>query len=132
MLRNADPVRLDAVLDEGAIRRVVGGRDTHAAQLRWLAETLDTFAATDRDTLQVRVLPFSAGVPSRALSAFTIIEPLRPEFDRPMVLLEHTLGGSWASAGDVETLSAIFSDLTKAAHDPEHSRHLLREVIEGL
>ena len=132
VLRESDPVRLEAVLDEGAVRRVVGDRETHLTQLRWLADTLDAFAAADRDTLQVRVLPFAAGTPSRALSAFTIIEPRQPEIDRPMVLLEDTFGGSWASVGDVEALGAIFSELTQAALEAEPSRHFLREVIEGL
>ncbi|MGH3801271.1 MAG: helix-turn-helix domain-containing protein [Pseudonocardiaceae bacterium] len=132
VLRESDPVRLDAVVDEAAARRMVGSRATHLAQLRWLADTLDAFAATGRDALQVRVLPFSAGVPSRALSAFTIIEPRQPEVNRPMVFLEDTFGGSWAGVGDVETMSAIFAELVESALDPEHSRHFLREVVERL
>lgn len=132
LLRESDPLRLDAILDEAAVRRGVGGRETHRAQLRWLADTLDAAAAAGRNNLQVRVFPFVAGVPSHAMTSFTIIEPSQPELDRPMILLENTLSASWARAEDVEQLSSVFGELAADALDQESSRRLIREVAEEL
>jgi hypothetical protein len=132
VVRTFDPVGLEVVLDEGALRRVVGGPKAHRAQLTWLADTLDAFAAQGRDTVRVRVLPFAAGVPGRAVGPFTIIEPRDPELDQPMVLIESTRSFYWADAAEVEPLRALFAELVGSALDLEPSRTLIREVIEGL
>jgi hypothetical protein len=133
VLREADPLRIDAILDEGAVRRVVGGRETHLAQLRWLVDLLDTFAAANRDTLVVRIWPFSAGVPHRVLNPFTIFDPRHPDLDAPMVYLEDTSHGYWSSTDESNALINIFTQLTRSTLDPEQSRRLLREVVdEGL
>ena len=132
ILRTSDPVRLDLILDEGALRRVVGGPEIHRAQLVWLADTLDTLAEQDRDTVRVWVLPFAAGVPGRAVGPFTIIEPRSPDLDQPMVLIESTRSFYWADATDVEPLRALFAELVTSALDLEPSRRLIGEVINGL
>lgn len=54
-LTGDDPVHLDAVINEGALRRVVGGSDVMRDQLRQLVET------SDLPNVVVRVLPFDAG-----------------------------------------------------------------------
>lgn len=132
ILRESAPLHLDAVLDEGAVRRVVGGREVLLAQLRWLVNILETFAATGRDTLVLRVLPFSAGVPSRALNTFTIFDPRRPDLDSPMAYVENTFDGSWVDVREMDALGAIYAELTELALKPEHTRDFLLEVIEGL
>jgi Domain of unknown function (DUF5753)/Helix-turn-helix domain len=129
VLSESDPLRLEAVLDEGAVRRVVGGPEIHRTQLLWLADRLDELAASGRDALQVRVLPFSAGVPGLAMTAFSIFNPRQPDID-PIVYQEETLGGLWASVENVPEYSRIFDDLVASALGTERTRTLLRVIAE--
>jgi hypothetical protein len=111
---------------------VVGGPEVHRTQLVWLADTLDTLAEQDRDTVRVWVLPFTAGVPGRAVGPFTVIEPRNRDLDQPMVLIESTSSFSWADAADVESLRGLFAELVSSALDRESSLRLVREVASGL
>ncbi|AYF74743.1 XRE family transcriptional regulator [Nocardia yunnanensis] len=55
--RKANPIKVDMVLDESALHRMVGGPKIMSAQLRHLA------ALSTRDNFSIRVLPYSAGFP---------------------------------------------------------------------
>lgn len=119
------PLSVVAVLDEGAVRRRVGGRDVHRAQLAWLVDRLDADAGRHLD---VRVLRLTAGVPGRALNPFAIFEPVRPDLDPVSAVVEDTLGETWLESDDVQPLRDIFDQLVEMSLDPEQSRLLLREI----
>jgi transcriptional regulator with XRE-family HTH domain len=127
LLHRASGLRLDAIVDEAAVRRQVGSPEIHAAQLAWLADLLDTLEREERDDVIVRVLPFSAGSPGRALSAFAIFTP-RESQDPVSAFVEETWGGAWYE-GDEDTapLVAIFTEVAEKALSPRDSRALLRE-----
>jgi hypothetical protein len=125
LLHPDGPLRLDAVVDEAAVRRQVGSPAIHAAQLAWLADLLDSLAEQHRDSLVVRVLPFSAGAPGRAQSAFTIFSPREP-LDPVSAYVEETWGGAWYEGDDTEPLIATFAQLADRSLDPRASRALLR------
>ncbi|AHH20218.1 putative DNA-binding protein [Nocardia nova SH22a] len=55
--RKAEPVTLDVVVHEAALRRVVGGPKIMSAQLRHMADV------STQQNVQLRVLPFAAGMP---------------------------------------------------------------------
>ena len=129
VFRDDDPLRVDAVVDEAALRRRVGNRDVHRGQLQWLADRLDAHAVAGRDSLTVRVLPLTAGVPSRALNPFVIFTPARPDLDPVSAAVEDTLGETWLEADDVEPLHGILRELQGMSLDPERTRHLLREIV---
>jgi hypothetical protein len=126
LLRPGSPPRFEAVVDEAAVRRQVGSPEIHAAQLAWLADLLDGLAAGGRTEVVLRVLPFSAGSPGRALSAFTIFSPREP-LDPVSAFVEETWGGAWYEGADTEPLVAIYTDLTGKSLDPRASRALLRD-----
>ncbi len=132
IMRSDDPLWLDAVIDEGAVRRQVGSRDVHRAQLRWLSELLDDFALRERRHVVVRVLPFGAGVPSRALGSFTIFEPQSRELDPVSAHIEHMLGGTWLEADATAPLIDIFRELAEMSLDQQESRRFLRDVLGDL
>jgi hypothetical protein len=121
-----DSLRLEAVVDEAAVRRQVGSPAIHAAQLTWLADQLDALAAQGRADIVLRVLPFSAGSPGRALSAFTIFSPREP-LDPISAFVEETWGGAWYEGADTDPLVAIYAQLAQRSLDPQASRALLRE-----
>src|ERR1700759_3285863 len=81
ILDREHPPKLWAVLDEGALRRVIGGHDGMKAQLRPLIEMCDHPAVT------LQILAFSAG-PHRAMGGpFTILRYTEPDL-RDVVFIE--------------------------------------------
>jgi hypothetical protein len=129
LLRPDSALRFDAVIDEAAIRRQVGSPETHSAQLAWIADLLDTLTSEGRDDVQLRILPFSAGAPGRAQSAFTIFSPRDPTIDSVTAFVEETSGGTWRE-GDHETapLIRIFTELVEKSLSPQASRAMLRSL----
>ena len=125
-------MRVVAVLDEAAVRRRVGSRDVHRAQLSWLADRLDQFANSGRDSLTVHVLPLAAGLPGRALNPFAIFEPARPDLDPVSATVEDVLGDTWLESHDVQPLRDMFDQLVDLSLNPEQSRRRLREARDEL
>lgn len=120
-------LRYDAVIDEGVIRRHVGSPQILADQIGWLADLLDRRAAEGRDDISVRILPFTAGVPGRALSSFLIFTPRDVEFDPVVALIEATGGDTWYETAEaVELIAALFGQLKARSLTPRASREFLR------
>lgn len=125
-----NPLRLITVVDEAAVRRQVGSPGIHAAQLRWLADLLDDLTAAGRDDVDLRVLPFTAGTPDRAMSAFTLFTPREPDLDSVTAYVEDSAGASWyESTQDVQELSDLFDRIQMQSLDPPGSVALLRSAV---
>ena len=67
LTKKSEPLRIDVILDESALHRVIGSRRTMEVQLRHLADM------GTRPNIAVRVLPFSAGLPLGDLTGPFII-----------------------------------------------------------
>src|SRR6201994_2611249 len=81
ILRRETPPKVWAVLDEGALRRVMGSRDIMRAQLLHLIEMCDHPAVT------LQILPFSAGAHRAMGGPFTILRYTEPDL-RDVVFIE--------------------------------------------
>jgi transcriptional regulator with XRE-family HTH domain len=81
ILRRENPPKVWAVLDEGALRRTIGGPDVMRAQLEHLIEMCDHPAVT------LQVLPFSAGAHRAMGGPFTILRYTEPDL-RDVVYIE--------------------------------------------
>jgi len=68
LLHRPDAADLVALLDEGVIRRVIGGLDVMAEQLRHLREL------NDLPNITIQVVPFAAGMVSGMNRSFTILD----------------------------------------------------------
>ncbi len=129
LLDRQTELRYDAVIDEGVVRRQVGSPQILAEQLRWLADLLDRRAAEGRDDIVLRILPFTAGVPGRAMSSFVIFTPRDEEFDPVEVLVEATGEDSWyETTEDVEPVMALFGQLKARSLTPLASPDFLRRA----
>jgi transcriptional regulator with XRE-family HTH domain len=129
LLDRGTDLRLDAVIDEGAVRRQVGSPEIHADQLTWLADLLDRLAVERRDDVSVRILPFAAGVPAQAMSAFMLFTPRDADFDPVVALVEGTDGNHWYDTADeVAHLEAVFGQLKSLSLTPHASLELLRRL----
>ncbi|AHH15858.1 putative DNA-binding protein [Nocardia nova SH22a] len=129
--RRAEPVFLDVVLHESALRRIVGGPKIMASQLRHLAD------ASTRPNIQLRVLPFSAGLPMGLVPGpFVILKfgvngkgkPIEPT----VVYVESVLTAAiyLEKPADVDRYSEVSAALHGAALDPVNSRMLLRKIAK--
>jgi transcriptional regulator with XRE-family HTH domain len=81
ILRRENPPKVWAVLDESALRRVIGGPEVMRAQLEHLIEMCDHPAVT------LQVLPFSAGAHRAMGGPFTILRYTEPDL-RDVVYIE--------------------------------------------
>ncbi|HEY0700318.1 MAG TPA: helix-turn-helix transcriptional regulator [Micromonospora sp.] len=86
ILTKDEPPELRVLVDETAVRRVLGGPQVMARQLRHLAEA----AAAPNVTLQV--VPFSAGAHTGLDGAFVVLDFAR---DPSVVHLEHKLSSAF-------------------------------------
>lgn len=123
ILDRADPPRLRVVLNEGAVRRMVGGPEVMRAQLRTLA------ARRGRTTVMVQVLPFTAGEhPAMASGPFDFLE--FPEAaDRGVVTIENlTSSLSLDAPEDLRQYGRAFDFLAAAALGPRESRDMLMSL----
>jgi hypothetical protein len=79
-------VQISAVIDEGAIARQVGGPDVWAGQLAHLRQV------SDRDNVDVRVLPAAAGAYAAMAGMFVLLG--FPDPDEPAVVYQESQFGS--------------------------------------
>ena len=128
ILTRADPPppEMEAIIDEGVLRRAVGGRGVMAAQLRRLRD----IAENERVALQV--LPFSTGAHMAAYGAFRLFDPADPAFpvtastDRPAgTLIED-------APSAISQYTVIFDHLRTVALTPARSLALIGEAEELL
>jgi hypothetical protein len=120
ILDRDDPPRLRAVLNEAAVRRVVGGPDVMRAQLAALT------AERDRSNVTVQVLPFTAGEhPAMASGPFVLLE-FAQAADPGVVTAENLTGSlSLDAPDDFRNYARAFGFLQAAALGPRESRDML-------
>jgi transcriptional regulator with XRE-family HTH domain len=126
ILASADAPHLWAILDEAAIRRVVGGQLIMKAQLLHLANS----AEHGRTTIQV--LPYSAGPHPGQAGPFIILgfaEPTEPE-----VVYMETVGGNLYvdKPEEVRLFSTVFDQLRAVALSPSQSAAMLQALAGEL
>ncbi len=118
------PFLFRGVIDEGVLRRPVGGPQVMRAQLARLRE----LAAHDRVTL--RVLPFGAGAHAAHNGAFQVFTQPYPY---ALVGYAETLGGSlFTESDDAERFARAYDALEKASLDPGESIALFAALEKEL
>ena len=121
-LTSDDPPECWAVLNEAAIRRVVGGTEVMRAQLQHIA------ALADRPQINVQVLPFRAGA-HPAMDGSFIILGFPEALDPDVVYLESQTGSLYLEKlPEVDRYQAMFNHLVAKALGPEESIRLIAQV----
>ncbi|MEU7958170.1 helix-turn-helix domain-containing protein [Micromonospora humida] len=119
--------RLEAVISEAALLRIVGDRPTMAAQLRHLLDV------GERDRIVIRVLPLSVGL-HRGVEAgtFVMLEfPLgnRATPDPSVVYSESWTGALYLDRPDeFAAYEKVWSSLDQLALDEGQSRNLINKI----
>jgi len=123
----APPVDLWLILDEGAIRRVVGGHQVMRHQLEVLTE------AVSRTNVMLQVLPFDSGAHAGMEGTFAVLG--FKERSDPDVAVVETVGGAQIFLEkDKEVTARIeaFDRLRAAALSPTLTIRLIESVISDL
>jgi transcriptional regulator with XRE-family HTH domain len=126
ILSRDDRPRLWAVIDEAAVRRVVGGPEVMRDQLRHLVESAEHGKTT------IQVVPFSAGAHAGTSGPFVILA--FPEPTDPAVVYVETLAGDiyLEERADVSRYTLAFDRLLAAALHPDDSVHLIEQATSNM
>lgn len=114
------PLEFRVVLDESSLHRVVGSHAIMAEQMEFLLGL-----AQRRPNVDIRVLPFSAGVHRAITGPFVVLEfPAGVGAD--VVYIESHGGDTYLETpSDVDLYKGVFADVTRRALDPAASRELI-------
>jgi transcriptional regulator with XRE-family HTH domain len=123
ILRQENSPKLWAVLDEGALRRVIGGPQVMQAQLRHLIEMCDHPAVT------LQILPFSAGAHRAMGGPFTILRYSAPDL-RDVVYIEQLTSALYLDKpADIDAYLEVMEEVSLLANSASATANLLRTVL---
>ncbi|MFC7342781.1 helix-turn-helix domain-containing protein [Saccharopolyspora griseoalba] len=125
ILTRPEPSTLWAVIDEGALRRPIGGDQVMRGQIEHLIRVAELPNVT------VQVLPYSAGGHAAAGGPFSILR--FPESDLPdIVYLEQLTSALYLDKRhDLDQYQAVMDKLSVQAVTPEGTPRLLREIVDS-
>ena len=126
LLRRETPPKVWAVLDEGALRRVMGSRDIMKAQLLHLIEMCDHPAVT------LQILPFSAGAHRAMGGPFTILRYTEPDL-RDVVFIEQLTSALYLDKQtEVDSYLQVMEEVCLQAEPSAKTPGLLKGFLEAL
>jgi transcriptional regulator with XRE-family HTH domain len=126
LTRPKQPIKLDAVLTETVLSTLVGSGHTMALQMRHLADM------STRANVNIRILPFSAGLPAKSIpTPYTIMDfpPHESKGEPPVVYAENIIGSMFYQDNkDVRRFREIHEAIWNAAFEESKSREMLRQA----
>ncbi|MFC0038724.1 helix-turn-helix domain-containing protein [Actinomadura rayongensis] len=125
ILDRTDAPRLHMIMDEGALRRPIGGHQVMAAQLDKLVKM------GERSFVTVQVLPFSTMEHAGLDGRFTILSYSDPA-DPDIAYVEGTMGDVYVeSSAEIAKHRDRFRRIEEAALTPEDSARLMSEAARS-
>jgi transcriptional regulator with XRE-family HTH domain len=126
LLARPDRPQLWAILDEAAVRRVVGGRAIMRAQLLHLARSWEDGQAT------IQVIPYGAGPHPGLGGPFVVLGFAEPA--EPQVVCMETVGGNLYvdKPEEVSLYTTAFDRLRAVALSPAQTRDMLHSLAGEL
>jgi transcriptional regulator with XRE-family HTH domain len=121
-----DPISLDVVINEGALRRAVGGPEVMCGQLSRLIET------TELSNVELRVLLFAAGAHPGVDGSFTVLEFVDPSNPRIVYLDRMTDSEYLDGLRDVAAYRHAHDRLRSAALSPSDSGQMINGLLKEL
>ena len=126
ILRREDPPKLWAVLDEGALRRIIGGREVMRAQLLHLIEMCD------HPNVTLQILPFSAGAHRAMGGPFTILRYNEPDL-RDVVYIEQLTSALYLDKPtEVDAYLGVIEEVCLQADPSVKTPGTLKSVLDNL
>lgn len=124
ILRRPDPPRLRAVIDEAALRRLIGGPEVTREQLQHVLDMGEQRHVT------VQVMPFAAGAHAALNGQMTIFDRLNGS---PVLYYEGPTGGHIITDSGIVGDAVDRMDVLRAqALSPDESAAMIRRIMEEL
>ncbi|MYU20415.1 helix-turn-helix domain-containing protein [Streptomyces sp. SID8352] len=121
---DSNPLRLWVVLDESALRRVVGSRQVMREQLEYVAEM------SQLPHITVQVLPFDVGAHPGVNGQYSILE-FADTADSSVVYIEGVTSDLYLEkAQDVQKYTVMYEHLRAQALNVEQSRRLIEQMAK--
>jgi transcriptional regulator with XRE-family HTH domain len=126
LLTRENPPRYWVIMDEAALRRPMGGRDVHVAQIERLIDLVG------EPNITLQVMPFRYGGHAADGGAFTIMR--FPETDLPdVVYMEYLTGAHYIDKPEeVERYAAVMERLSVAGTSPDRTREILAAMLKDI
>lgn len=126
IMHRENPPRVWAVLDEGALSRIIGGRDVMRSQLRHLIGMCEHPAVT------LQILPFSAGAHRAMGGPFTILRYTEPDL-RDVVFIEQLTSALYLDKPtEVDSYLEVMEEVCLQAEPSAKTPGILRTVLSTL
>jgi transcriptional regulator with XRE-family HTH domain len=123
ILARADPPRVWAVIDEGALRRQIGGWRVMRAQLEHLLEL------HARPNVTIQIMPFGFGGHVAQVGAFTVLRFSDPDL-ADVIYLEHLTGAVYLDKReDADRYHEVFVQLAIDSQTPLNSAATLAGIL---
>jgi transcriptional regulator with XRE-family HTH domain len=123
VLTKEAPLKLWAIIDEAALRRVVGGGKVMRTQLAHLADMVKV------PNITFQVIPFDAGAHPGMPGAFVLMDFTDP-MDTDLIYIDSMAGDLFLeSDADVSRYSSIFDNLRAVALSPDASVTFVAELV---
>ncbi|MBB5911539.1 transcriptional regulator with XRE-family HTH domain [Nocardia transvalensis] len=126
VLAKEEPLELWVVLDEAAIRRVVGGREVMRGQLLRLVEE------SEKRNVILQILPFDAGAHPAMVGSFVVLDFHDPA-DPELVYVEGIAGDDIVEGhNEIRRFGVMFDQLRAMALSPRDSSTLISKIADDL
>jgi len=126
ILNRKNPPKLWAVVDENALRRVIGGPQIMRAQLEHLIEMCEHPAVT------LQILPFSAGAHRALGGAFTLLRYTEPDL-RDVVYIEQLTSALYLDKPtEVDAYLEVIEEVCLQAEPAGKTPGILKAVLSNL
>ncbi len=123
LLTGTEPPQVWSVIDEGALRRPVGGPAVMQAQLKRLIEVTQLRHVTDQD------VPFSRGGHAAAGGSFTVLRFGEPEVPDVVYIEQLTSALYLDKREDVDHYLEVMNHLSTEALTPAASARFISEIV---
>ncbi len=126
LTRTGGAPRLWAVIDEAALRRLIGGPDVMRAQLQHLLDALQLPNVT------LQVMPFKTGGHAAEGGPFTLLR--FPEPDLPDVIYVEQLTGALYldRREDIDKYTEVMERLCVESEPPEYTAEIISKIMEDI
>jgi hypothetical protein len=126
ILDRTQPPTLWAVMDESALRRVIGGPGVMKAQIRHLIEMCDHPAVT------LQILPFSVGAHRAMGGPFTILRYTEPDL-RDVVFIEQLTSALYLDkTTEVDSYLEVIEEVCLQAESAARTPGLLKAALDAI
>jgi transcriptional regulator with XRE-family HTH domain len=123
ILGGGNPPQVWAVVDEGALRRPVGGREVIRRQLEHL------IAMTDHPAITIQILPFTAGSHSAMGGPFTILRFAEPDLNDVVYIEQLTSALYLDKPSEVDSYLEVMEQLCLQAEPAGNTVKILNQIL---